>query len=166
AEVALGLELVDQRRDLLAKLGQAAAVLEGLGVADQGPDAEAGHHQEGHGRDDQDGDQLRPDAPVAQADRPTGGARWRRRCVHTGGFTTSLARCRLPPGLYPAILPGTVPTWGSWEKMTRMRLLSRMVLAVAVLSVAACTASEPESEPASVSEGRIGGLRPPAGKGA
>jgi hypothetical protein len=34
AEVALGLEFVDQCRDLPAKLGQAAAVLEGLGVAD------------------------------------------------------------------------------------------------------------------------------------
>jgi branched-chain amino acid transport system substrate-binding protein len=47
-----------------------------------------------------------------------------------------------------------------------MRLLSRMVLAVAVLSVAACTASEPESEPASVSEVRIGVLLPTSGKSA
>src|SRR5215211_8449750 len=50
--------------------------------------------------------------------------------------------------------------------MTRMRLLSGMVLAVAVLSVAACTASEPESEPASVSEVRIGVLLPTSGKSA
>ena len=47
-----------------------------------------------------------------------------------------------------------------------MRLLSGMVLAVAVLSVAACTASEPESEPASVSEVRIGVLVPTSGKSA
>jgi branched-chain amino acid transport system substrate-binding protein len=47
-----------------------------------------------------------------------------------------------------------------------MRVLSRMVLAVAVLSVAACTASEPESEPASVSEVRIGVLVPKTGKSA
>jgi branched-chain amino acid transport system substrate-binding protein len=47
-----------------------------------------------------------------------------------------------------------------------MRLLSRMVLAAAVLSVAACTASEPESEPASVSEVRIGVLVPKSGESA
>ena len=46
-----------------------------------------------------------------------------------------------------------------------MRLLSGMVL-VAVLSVAACTASEPESEPASVSEVRIGVLVPKSGESA
>ena len=47
----------------------------------------------------------------------------------------------------------------------RMRLLSGMVLA-AVLSVAACTASEPESESASVSEVRIGVLVPRSGASA
>ncbi len=47
-----------------------------------------------------------------------------------------------------------------------MRSLSRMVLAAAVLSVAACTASEPESEPASVSEVRIGVLVPKSGESA
>jgi branched-chain amino acid transport system substrate-binding protein len=49
--------------------------------------------------------------------------------------------------------------------MMRMRLLSGMVLA-AVLSVAACTASEPESESASVSEVRIGVLVPRSGASA
>jgi branched-chain amino acid transport system substrate-binding protein len=44
-----------------------------------------------------------------------------------------------------------------------MRLLSRLVLAAAVLSVAACTASEPQGEPASVSEVRIGVLAPRSG---
>jgi branched-chain amino acid transport system substrate-binding protein len=44
-----------------------------------------------------------------------------------------------------------------------MRLLSRMVLAAAVLSAAACTATEPEGEPASVSEVRIGVLTPRTG---
>ena len=85
AEVAFLLQLVHQRRDLPPQLGQAAALLEGLGVADQGADAEAGQHQEGNGRDDQDGDQLRSDAPVAEADRPTRVPGWRRRRVHTGG---------------------------------------------------------------------------------
>jgi len=47
-----------------------------------------------------------------------------------------------------------------------MRLLSRVVLAAAVLSVAACTASAPESEPASVSEVRIGVLVPKSGESA
>jgi branched-chain amino acid transport system substrate-binding protein len=47
--------------------------------------------------------------------------------------------------------------------MTRMRLLSRMALAAAVLSVAACTASEPEGETASASEVRIGVLAPRTG---
>jgi branched-chain amino acid transport system substrate-binding protein len=47
-----------------------------------------------------------------------------------------------------------------------MRLLSRMVLAVAVLSVAACTASEPRSKPASVNEVRIGVLVPKSGESA
>jgi branched-chain amino acid transport system substrate-binding protein len=47
-----------------------------------------------------------------------------------------------------------------------MRLLSRMVLAVAVLLAAACTASEPQSEPASVREVRIGVLLPKSGKSA
>ena len=47
----------------------------------------------------------------------------------------------------------------------RMRLLSGMVL-VAVLSVAACTASEPESESDSVSEVRIGVLVPRSGASA
>jgi branched-chain amino acid transport system substrate-binding protein len=47
-----------------------------------------------------------------------------------------------------------------------MRLLSRMVLAVAVLSVASCTASEPESAPASGSEVRIGVLGPKSGESA
>jgi branched-chain amino acid transport system substrate-binding protein len=45
-----------------------------------------------------------------------------------------------------------------------MRLLSRMVLAAAVLSVAACTASEPENEPAPVSQVRIGVLVPKSGE--
>jgi branched-chain amino acid transport system substrate-binding protein len=43
-------------------------------------------------------------------------------------------------------------------------LLSRMVLVAAVLSVAACTASEPENEPASVSQVRIGVLVPKSGE--
>ena len=48
--------------------------------------------------------------------------------------------------------------------MTRMRLLSRVALAAAVVvSVAACTSSEPEDEPASVSEVRIGVLAPRTG---
>ena len=47
-----------------------------------------------------------------------------------------------------------------------MRLLSRMVLAAAVLSVAACTASEPENQPASVSQIRIGVLVPKSGESA
>jgi branched-chain amino acid transport system substrate-binding protein len=47
--------------------------------------------------------------------------------------------------------------------MTRKRFLSRLVLAAVALSVAACTASEPESEPASVSEVRIGVLTPRTG---
>jgi branched-chain amino acid transport system substrate-binding protein len=50
--------------------------------------------------------------------------------------------------------------------MTRMRLLSRVTLAVAVVSVAACTASEPEEEPASVDEVRIGVLAPKSGQSA
>jgi branched-chain amino acid transport system substrate-binding protein len=48
----------------------------------------------------------------------------------------------------------------------RMRLLSRMVLAAVILSVAACTASEPEDEPASVSQVRIGVLVPKSGQSA
>jgi branched-chain amino acid transport system substrate-binding protein len=44
-----------------------------------------------------------------------------------------------------------------------MRLLSRIALAAAVLLVAACTASEPEGEPASVREVRIGVLAPKTG---
>jgi branched-chain amino acid transport system substrate-binding protein len=50
--------------------------------------------------------------------------------------------------------------------MTRLRLLSRMVVAVAVLSVAACTASAPRSESASVNEVRIGVLVPKSGESA
>jgi branched-chain amino acid transport system substrate-binding protein len=44
-----------------------------------------------------------------------------------------------------------------------MRLLTRIVLVAAVLLVAACTASEPEGESASVSEVRIGVLAPRSG---
>jgi hypothetical protein len=47
-----------------------------------------------------------------------------------------------------------------------MRLLSRMVVAVAVLSVAACTASAPRSESAPVNEVRIGVLVPKSGESA
>jgi branched-chain amino acid transport system substrate-binding protein len=47
-----------------------------------------------------------------------------------------------------------------------MRFLSRLVLAAVALSVAACTASEPESEPASLSEVRIGVLVPKSGASA
>jgi branched-chain amino acid transport system substrate-binding protein len=47
--------------------------------------------------------------------------------------------------------------------MTRMRLLSRVTLAVAIVSVAACTSSEPEGESASGSEVRIGVLTPQSG---
>jgi branched-chain amino acid transport system substrate-binding protein len=47
--------------------------------------------------------------------------------------------------------------------MTRKRFLSRLVLAVVALSVAACTSSEPEDEPASLSEVRIGVLAPRTG---
>jgi len=47
-----------------------------------------------------------------------------------------------------------------------MRLLSRVALAAAVLSAAACTASEPEDKPASRSEVRIGVLAPKSGKSA
>jgi len=45
----------------------------------------------------------------------------------------------------------------------RMRFLSRVALAAAVLSVAACTASEPEDEPASPREVRVGVLAPRTG---
>jgi branched-chain amino acid transport system substrate-binding protein len=48
----------------------------------------------------------------------------------------------------------------------RMRLLSRVALAAAVVSLAACTASEPGSESASVSEVRIGVLVPKSEKSA
>ena len=44
-----------------------------------------------------------------------------------------------------------------------MRLLSRTALVAAVLSVAACTASEPEGQTTSVSEVRIGVLAPKSG---
>jgi branched-chain amino acid transport system substrate-binding protein len=47
--------------------------------------------------------------------------------------------------------------------MTRKRFLSRLVLAAVALSVAACTSSEPEDEPASLSEVRIGVLTPKTG---
>jgi branched-chain amino acid transport system substrate-binding protein len=47
-----------------------------------------------------------------------------------------------------------------------MRLLSRVALAVAVLSAAACTASESEDKPTSLSEVRIGVLVPKSGKSA
>jgi branched-chain amino acid transport system substrate-binding protein len=47
--------------------------------------------------------------------------------------------------------------------MTRKRFLSRLVLAAVALSVAACTSSEPEDEPASLSEVRIGVLAPKTG---
>jgi branched-chain amino acid transport system substrate-binding protein len=47
--------------------------------------------------------------------------------------------------------------------MTRKRLLSRMVLAAAIVSAAACTSSEPQGETGSVSEVRIGVLAPKTG---
>jgi branched-chain amino acid transport system substrate-binding protein len=47
--------------------------------------------------------------------------------------------------------------------MTRKRFLSRLVLAAVALSVAACTSSGPEDEPASPSEVRIGVLAPKTG---
>jgi branched-chain amino acid transport system substrate-binding protein len=72
----------------------------------------------------------------------------------------------LTGGLYSASVLGTDSDLGDLGKMTRIRLLSRVALAAAVLSAAACTASESEDKPASLSEVRIGVLVPKSGKSA
>src|SRR5829696_3432731 len=82
------------------------------------------------------------------------------------GFHYLSREMPLTGGLYSASLPATDSDLGDLGKMTRMRLLSRVALAAAVLSAAACTASEPEDKPASRSEVRIGVLAPKSGKSA